>query len=326
MARMLSQESIGFLKLCGEEQTLETLGRELIYFWYYFSIQFTQIAGYWILGMILGSLISVFGKEKIHGVFAAMQDKDLGLLGLIPASLIGIASPLCMYGTIPISASFAEKGMEEDWLAAFMMSSILLNPQLIFYSAALGKAALLIRFVSCFLCGITAGLLVRFFFKRKKLFNFKSFQELSSGDLKTRDTDPNLFLRLLKNLWRNLKATGPAFLIGIALSALFQRFVPADAMAALFGRHRGFGLLMAATVGVPLYVCGGGTIPLLISWMGYGMSLGSASAFMITGPAMKITNLGAVKIILNFKDFVFYIGFALLFALSTGFIIDLAMK
>jgi uncharacterized membrane protein YraQ (UPF0718 family) len=75
-------------------------------------------------------------------------------------------------------------------------------------------------------------------------------------------------------------------------------------------------------VGVPLYVCGGGTIPLLLSWMGNGMSLGSASAFMITGPAMKITNIGAVKIILKLKHFAFYIAFAILFALLAGSLVD----
>jgi uncharacterized membrane protein YraQ (UPF0718 family) len=302
---------------------MEILKREFIYLWYYFSIQFSQIVFYYVLGMVLGSLISVFGKEKIHALFAAMQGKKLGILGLIPASLIGIASPLCMYGTIPISASFAEQGMEEDWLAAFMMSSILLNPQLLFYSAALGTAALIIRLVSCFLCGITAGILVRFFFKGKNFFNFSGFRAAGSGGITNRDIDPNMLLRFIKNLLRNLKATGPAFLIGVALSALFQRYVPAEIVAALFGKNRGFGLLMAATVGVPLYVCGGGTIPLLLSWMGSGMSLGSAAAFMITGPAMKITNIGAVKIILKLKHFIFYIAFAVLFALLTGFFVDI---
>lgn len=32
----------------------------------------------------------------------------------------------------------------------------------------------------------------------------------------------------------------------------------------LFGEGQGFGVLMAATIGVPLYACGGGTIPLLM--------------------------------------------------------------
>ena len=73
-----------------------------------------------------------FAKDSIHRLFRSIQGKRLGALGIIPASALGIASPLCMYGTIPIAASFAENGMEHDWLAAFMMSSILLNPQLIF--------------------------------------------------------------------------------------------------------------------------------------------------------------------------------------------------
>ena len=50
--------------------------------------------------------------------------------------------------------------------------------------------------------------------------------------------------------------------MGIVLSALFQRYVPEDMMVMLFGGNNAFGVLMAATVGVPLYVCGGGTIPL----------------------------------------------------------------
>lgn len=281
---------------------LDLLQREFIYLWYYFSIQFNQIAKYWAFGIFLGSVISVFGKDKIHRLFVSIQNKRLGVFGVVPAGLLGIASPLCMYGTIPIAASFSEKGMRDDWLAAFMMSSILLNPQLLIYSAALGRTAFIIRFVSCLICGILAGLCVRFFFLNKNFFNFSGFAEPAN-----RDTDPNMLIRLLKNIWRNVKATGGYFLIGIALSALFQRYVSPDAFASLFGSQRGFGVLMSATIGVPLYVCGGGTIPLLLEWLRHGMSMGAAAAFMITGPATKITNLGAVKIVLGSRQFGIYL-------------------
>ena len=297
---------------------MDILRREFVYVWYYFSIQLQQIFRYWVLGMVLGSAISVFGKNKIHSAFSALGDKKLGVLGLIPASLLGIASPLCMYGTIPIAASFSQKGMKDDMLAAFMMSSILLNPQLLIYSAALGSTAMAIRFVSCFLCWIGAGLCVRYFYKGKSYFDFKGFESS-----KSRDTDPNLLLRFLKNLGRNIKATGPWFLFGVLLSALFQRYVPAEAFGRLFGENKGFGVLMAATVGVPLYACGGGTIPLLQQWLASGMSMGSASAFMITGPATKITNLGALKIVLGVRRFVLYIAFVMLFSLITGLVVDL---
>ena len=123
----------------------QIIKNQLVYFWYYFEIQFKQIFIYWIIGIVIGSVISVFFKDKIHNLFMKMKDKNFGIIGIFIASLLGIASPLCMYGTIPIAASFSKGGMKDDWLAAFMMSSILLNPQLLIYSAALGKTALIIR-------------------------------------------------------------------------------------------------------------------------------------------------------------------------------------
>lgn len=222
---------------------IDGLQREFIYLSYYFMVQLRQIFRYWLLGMLIGSAVSVFAKDKIHGIFLGMRKKKMGVLGIIPACLLGIASPLCMYGTIPIAASFSEKGMRDDWLAAFMMASILLNPQLMIYSTALGT------------------------------------------------------------------------------TALFQRYVPAEGFAELFGKnHEGFGILMAATIGVPLYACGGGTIPLLQQWMWDGMSMGSAVAFMVTGPATKITNLGAVKIVLGKGRFALYLVFVMLFAYLCGMV------
>ena len=296
---------------------LTVLRREFIYIWYYFEVQFRQIFRYWIIGMLTGSLISVFAKERIHGAFAGMRNKKWGLFGIIPACVLGIASPLCMFGTIPIAASFRKQGMREDWLAAFMMASILLNPQLIIYSTALGTTVLAVRIVSCFLCGIAAGLLVFVFYRNREFFDFAGFAEQAG-----RDTHPDPLIRYLLNVLRNVRATGPYFLFGILLSALFQRYVPQELISNVFGGSEAWGVLMAATVGVPLYACGGGTVPLLREWLMSGMSLGSAAAFMITGPATKITNLGALKIVTGFRRFLIYLVFILLFSFISGSLIN----
>jgi uncharacterized membrane protein YraQ (UPF0718 family) len=50
--------------------------------------------------------------------------------------------------------------------------------------------------------------------------------------------------------------------------------------------------------------------------------MGAAAAFMLTGPATKITNLGAVKIILGIKRFLLYLAYVMAFALLSGFFID----
>ena len=346
----------------------DKIGTEFIFIGYYFLVQLRQIFLYWVIGMVIGSIVSVFFKDKIHGLMRNMKSDGGTFVGVIAASVLGVLSPLCMYGTIPIAASFSRSGVKDEWLAAFMMSSILLNPQLIIYSAALGMKVLLIRIITCFLCGITAGILIKIFYGRKQFdspeniienneklkttgnkdnnekseitenteskdenevvednnanefFNFSSFDEP-----KNKDTDPNLFIRFLKNLLRNVKATGLYFLIGILLSAIFQRYVPQEAVTFLFGGNEAWGVLMASTVGVPLYVCGGGTIPILQAWLANGMSLGSAAAFMITGPATKITNLGALKVVLGIKHFVFYWLYIILFSCVAGIIINLIL-
>lgn len=50
--------------------------------------------------------------------------------------------------------------------------------------------------------------------------------------------------------------------------------------------------------------------------------MGSTAAFMLTGPSTKITNLGAVKIVLGVKRFALYLAFAMAFSLMCGLIVD----
>lgn len=280
------------------------LSREFIYLAYYCEIQLKQILPYYFLGMVAGSFISVFAKNSLNRLVERMGVRRHCFLGLIIAIILGFASPLCMYGTIPLAAALYRQGIKQSFLAAFMMASILINPQLLIYSLVLGETAFWVRLISAFFCALAAGLLVEYATRGREFFNFDGF-----ADPHNHDTDPNLLLRFLKNLGRNFKATFIYVVIGILLAALFTRVVPADLFTSLFGRDNQLGVFAAATIGVPVYVCGGGTIPLLQEWLWSGMSMGACAAFMLTGPATKITNLGAVKIILGARAFSLYIAF-----------------
>lgn len=57
----------------------KVLHREGVYLWYYFTLQLSQIIRYWVLGMVLGSLVAVFVKERIHGLFRSLKGKKLGM-------------------------------------------------------------------------------------------------------------------------------------------------------------------------------------------------------------------------------------------------------
>jgi uncharacterized membrane protein YraQ (UPF0718 family) len=123
----------------------------------YILLQCGQIGPYWIGGIFIGSIISVFCKEHISKAIEKINHKKWGAAGVVPAALLGIASPLCMYGTVPIVAAMARRKVPEDWLVSFMICSILLNPQLVMYTLALGFPITLMRFTVCFLAGVAAG-------------------------------------------------------------------------------------------------------------------------------------------------------------------------
>lgn len=287
-------------------------------FMMYLSMQMEEILPYWALGIMLGSALSVFGKSFVHGMVMRLGN-SLGLFGVVPASVLGILSPLCMYGTLPLAASLSQRGLREDWLAAFMMSSVLLNPQMVIYVAALGKPLLFLTLSFSFFCGALAEVLVHFLAGNKPFFNFSGF-----GEMENHDTDPRLLMRLLKNMGRNVKATGSWFLLGILAAVLFQTFLPAGAGREFFSRHETAGPLLGSLLGIPFYVCGG-AVPLLLSWMEEGMSSGAVLAFLIAGPATKVTNLTALKAVFGPRHFLAYSVYILLFAVMAGMTADRAI-
>jgi len=274
--------------------------------------QFKQIAPYWASGLIAGSLVSVFLSNKITDKMEALATGKFWLLPLSLASVLGIASPLCMYGTVPIIAALGKKGTPQHLLVTFMVSSILLNPNILLLSFALGTPLALARLGLCFLSGVLAGTLVYLLFKNKALFNLERFA--------TQEDKPKKVF--LFDLLKAFRITAPYLLIGITLTALFDRYIPPDWVSAMFGARRGLGVLFAATLSVPLYACGGGTIPLINAWLHAGMGQGDAMAFMLAGPALKINNLSAVKMILGAKNFVIYIMYSLVFAFLAGLVIN----
>ncbi len=76
---------------------MEMLQREAIYLWYYFDVQLRQIFWYWVLGMAVGSAVSVFLKKQIHDIMRALGQSKFGPLGICISSVLGIVSPcVCM--------------------------------------------------------------------------------------------------------------------------------------------------------------------------------------------------------------------------------------
>jgi len=279
-------------------------------------LQFQQIGPYWVLGLVAGSLVSVFLSDRIAEKMVRLASDSFWPLPLFIAAFLGIVSPLCMYGTVPIIAALGKKGVPQHLLAAFMISSILLNPNILFFTFALGVNMALARLALSLFSGVLAGGLVLLLFRNRTLFALERFAPPEDRRKKA------FFL----DLFKAFRITAPYLLFGITLAAWFERYVPPDLVAGMFGARRGLGVLFATTVSIPLYVCGGGTIPLVRAWMQAGMGTGDAMAFMLAGPTVKINNLSAVKMIFGSKHFALYLAYNLVFAIIVGWAIEFILS
>ena len=278
-------------------------------------VQFQQIGGFWAVGLIAGSLINVYLSDKIVARVSIFQRPGFHLLSACIASALGIASPLCMYGTVPLIASLGRKKVPDYLLVTFMISSILLNPNLLIMSFALGSLVAFIRLGLCFVGGVVAGALTYAFLRKAAVFRLEQFT-ITKKQKRSFAAD----------LLRGVQVTLPYLFVGILLTALYDLYFPRHWMDSVFGGNQAMSTLFAMSLSIPLYTCGGGSIPLLMAWMREGMSSGNAITFMLAGPATKFTNLGAVKSILGTRNFFLYMGFCLGYAWLAGMIIDAALR
>ena len=79
--------------------------REFVYISYYFMVQLRQIAFYWILGMMVGSLVSVFAKDASQSWRIPCLEKEAAI-GIVPYMHRGDAIPKMLAGITPNTPHF----------------------------------------------------------------------------------------------------------------------------------------------------------------------------------------------------------------------------
>jgi uncharacterized membrane protein YraQ (UPF0718 family) len=81
--------------------------------------------------------------------------------------------------------------------------------------------------------------------------------------------------------------------------------------------------LLAALLGVPLYACGGGVIPLIRALIEQGMAPAAALAFLIAGPATRVPPLMALATILRPAVVVSYVILLIAYSVLAGLVFGL---
>lgn len=122
-----------------------------------------------------------------------------------------------------------------------------------------------------------------------------------------------------------IKRILPYFMAFAAVGFLINRLIPAEWISALFGSKSIFSVPLAAVIGLPLYVNGDSSIPMIQSLMQSGVAPGAMLAFLITGPGTSAGVMAGIATIMKKKALGLYIAFLLAGAILLGYAYELIL-
>jgi uncharacterized protein len=287
------------------------------------------IAPYWIMGIAIGSAITqVLSIEKLKS-----NRLLYGFPGILTGAFLGVISPIGLYGALPIAMSFAGAGVPVATIFAFLISTPLINPNLFIFTAGVfGYSMAFARLFSALLLGIIGGCCIWTLCRMKKESLLVSasltFSYDKGGNGHGCTSESSIKKGSIKGFFREfyhfLRFSLPYFLIAIVIAVAIEVLVPKAIVRDLLGSHNPFSVVIATLLSIPLYVCGGNTIPFIHELVNSGMNRGAALAFFIAGPATKISNITFLTSMLGVRGVKFFlmitIGAAYVLGYCYGFV------
>ena len=274
------------------------------------------MAPYLLLGFAVAGVLSVVVSPR-------WLEAQLGGGGPGPiwkAALFGVPLPLCSCGVIPVGASLRRHGASRGATTAFLLST----PQTGVDSIAvtysiLGPLMAILRPVTALITGLIGGGLVQACAEPNG-----DSDRWSGGD--TPPAPPDDAVGKLRAAWDYGLITlprdiGNALIVGVVIAGALSALIPPDYLASYFGRGP-LAILVMMAVGIPLYVCATGSVPIAAAFVHMGVSPGAALAFLIAGPATNAAAFTTVWRVLGRRTAGIYLGVVAVSAFASGLLLD----
>ena len=276
-----------------------------------------EMAPYLLLGFAVAGLLWVWLPEG----FVAKHLGGKGAWPVLKASLLGIPLPLCSCGVIPVAAGLRKQGASKGATVSFLLST----PQtgvdsLLVTYALLGPLYAIYRPVAALVAGLLGG----------GITNITAVEQDWSGIDQADDGSPEKgegFFAGLKAAFVYGFATlpmgiGKPLLVGLLLAAIISYFVPDNFFADSIGGGP-IAYLVMLGIGIPLYVCSTGSVPIAASLIMAGVSPGAALVFLVSGPATNAAAIATVWKVLGRKTALIYLATVVITAVLSGVVLDL---
>jgi uncharacterized membrane protein YraQ (UPF0718 family) len=272
------------------------------------------MAPFLLMGFFVAGLLSVFLPVS----FVQRHLGRPGALQVFKAALLGVPLPLCSCSVIPVAASLRRQGAERGATASFLATTPQTGVDSILATAAvLGGVFALIRVLMALVTGIIIGLVMD---RLGSATGVGDEAEAASG---SKAPSP---VRSWRKVWsygfvKLPRDIGNALLLGVLVSGFLSVWVPEDFFAGWAGQGI-VSYLVVMAIGIPLYVCSTGSIPIALSLLHLGFSPGAALVFLVTGPATNAATFTTLSKFLGRYSTLVYLAVLAATSLIGGLLFD----
>ncbi|ASM50032.1 hypothetical protein PESP_a2003 [Pseudoalteromonas espejiana DSM 9414] len=277
---------------------------------------------------ILTGLIREFVPQDKLQAKLTKHDKWGSLLG----ASFGMLTPFCSAAVVPVTMGMATMGTSLGTILSFLISAPLCNfIVLAMIYAAFGFKVTAIYLALTFSAAVIGGWLiskspwkneVRRGDELELATNGKSCSSDCSSDsaeiLHTTNSDK--FKNVLKFAVSLFKRIIPYVLLGALISGLSAAYLPAELVEKYVGGGDLSSIIIAALIGIPLYLRIEMAIPLLNVLILKGMGMGPALALIIGGTGASLPEIALVSSVLKRKAVLAFVLIILSTAVTGGVI------
>lgn len=275
-----------------------------------------QILGEMSVYLLFGFLIAGILHVIIPQAFIERHLSGKGILKSVKAALIGVPMPLCSCGVIPVTASLKRHGAGKGATISFLAST----PQtgidciLITYGL-LGWLFAVTRIITAFATGIICG-------TATELIDNQDDGKIEVSE-NPESPSKNKFFEIFQYGFINLpKDIGKSLILGLIIAGLITTLVPKD-LFTTYLNDPFLSMVVMMLIGLPLYVCSTGSVPIAAAFLQMGVNPGAVLVFLITGPATNAATVTIISKILNKKSAVIYLLTIAVCAFVAGAILNL---
>lgn len=121
-----------------------------------------------------------------------------------------------------------------------------------------------------------------------------------------------------------LRSITPYFLLGMLIAAALSAVLPEAAIPRFLGGSSGpWAYVLAAAVGIPLYVCEGEEVPITYALLAHGLGKGPGLTFLLGSVGTCVPTMLMARQVLGRRATTCYIVFWLAFAVLAGVVFEL---